>query len=171
MQVDYRAFFLRPDTPPQGIPRPQSSGRPTNSPMRAAAEEAGLVMNRPPITSYTRLALEATEYAKNTPFVDAFHEEAYRIYWTDGKDLGRLEVIREVAERVGMDWSELCAHLEARTYKEEIERQHQEAMQVGVTGIPAFVLGRYFFMGAQPYELFKEVAERAMGEITQQNKS
>ncbi|MBI4236220.1 MAG: DsbA family oxidoreductase, partial [Chloroflexi bacterium] len=61
--MDYRAFLLRPDIPAEGIPRPESYNRP-NSPIKRYADEVGLVFNRPPIIPYTRLALEATEYAK-----------------------------------------------------------------------------------------------------------
>ena len=53
-------------------------------------------------------------------------------------------------------------HIEDRTYKEEVERQYQDALNIGVTGIPAYVIGRFFFVGAQPYDVFKQVAERAI---------
>ena len=41
MEIDYRAFFLRPDLPPEGMPRPEKYNNP-NSPVQRAAEEAGI---------------------------------------------------------------------------------------------------------------------------------
>ena len=87
---------------------------------------------------------------------------AYRAYWGEGVDLGKPENFKPIADEVGLDWPTLEKHLEHRTYKEEVEKQYQEALNVGVTGIPAYVIGRFFFVGAQPYDVFKQVAERAL---------
>ena len=133
--------------------------------MQRYAKEAGLVMNRPPITSYTRLALEATEYAKRMGLGEKFHMAAYAAYWGEGVDLGKVENLRPIAEGVGLDWAELSGHLERRTFQQDVENQYQEALRIGVTGIPAYVVGRFFFMGAQPYDLFRQVAERALKRI------
>ena len=161
VKIEYRAFFLRPDIPPEGIPRPERYNRP-DSPVQKFAEEAGIVMNRPAIVPYTRFALEATEYAKRQGLGEEFHMKAYDAYWRDGVDLGKVENLKPIAESVGLPWSELASHLEHRTYQEAVEGQYQEALQVGVTGIPAYVIGRFFFTGAQPYEMFRQVAERAL---------
>jgi predicted DsbA family dithiol-disulfide isomerase len=126
------------------------------------AKEAGLVMNRPAITPSTRLALEATEYAKLHGLGEEFHMAAYEAYWRDGVDLGKVENLKPIGDTVGLDWTDMSQHLEERTHRESVEHQYQEALGVGVTGIPAYVLGKYFFTGAQPYEMFKEVAERAL---------
>ena len=147
--------------PPEGIARPERYNNP-NSPVQQAAEAAGIVMNRPERVPYTRLALEATEAAKQAGAGEAFHEAAYRAYWGDGVDLGVVENLKPIAEEVGLDWPTMHKHIEDRTYKEEVERQYQDALNIGVTGIPAYVIGRFFFVGAQPYDVFKQVAERAI---------
>ena len=66
--------------------------------------------------------------------------------------------------------SSIQDHLANRTFKEEVEKQYEEALKVGVTGIPAYVIGNYFFMGAQPYEVFKQVAEKAIKNIEENPK-
>ena len=119
-------------------------------------------MNRPAIVPYTRFALEATEYAKRQGLGEEFHMKAYDSYWREGVDLGKVENLKPIAESVGLNWRELAEHLEHRTYQDAVEGQYQEALQVGVTGIPAYVIGRFFFTGAQPYEMFRQVAERAL---------
>ena len=126
------------------------------------AKEAGLVMNRPALTPSTRLALEATEYAKVHGVGEEFHMAAYEAYWREGMDLGNVENLKSIGEGVGLDSNDLSQHLEDRTHRESVEHQYQEALGAGVTGIPAYVLGKLFFTGAQPYELFKQVAERAL---------
>ncbi len=161
MEIDYRAFFLRPDLPPEGMPRPEKYNNP-NSPVQRAAEEAGILMNRPAIVPYTRLALEATEAAKSLGQGEKFHELAYASYWEDGTDLGKIDNLKPIVEAAELDWDTVKQHIEQRTFKEDVEKQYEEALKVGVTGIPAYVIGNYFFMGAQPYEVFKQVAEKAL---------
>lgn len=126
------------------------------------------MMRRAGLTPYTRLALEASEYAKTTGLFEPFHKGLYHAFWAEGKDLGKIDVVREVGEAVGLDGSELTRHLESRSYKEIIEAQYAEALQIGVTGIPAFIIGRFFFMGAQPYELFQQVAQRAQAKMEEE---
>ena len=150
--------------PHEGVPRPEKYNRP-DSPVQRQAQEAGLIMNRPAITPYTRLALEATEIAKRAGLGEEFHEAAYRAYWGDGVDLGKVENLKPIAEGVGLDWADMSTHLDLRTYQKDVESQYEEALKVGVTGIPAYVIGRFFFMGAQPYDLFRQVAERALKQM------
>ena len=147
--------------PPEGVQRPARYNNP-DSPVQQQAKAAGIIMNRPEWTPNTRMALEATEAAKQAGVGEAFHEAAYRAYWGEGVDLGKPENFKPIADEVGLDWPTLEKHLEHRTYKEEVEKQYQEALNVGVTGIPAYVIGRFFFVGAQPYDVFKQVAERAL---------
>lgn len=117
-------------------------------------------MRRPPITSYTMYALEATEYAQQMGMFDPFHRALYRAYWEDGKDLGDLDVIRVVAQECGLSWEELREALESRRYQETVMGQYQEAMSLGIRGIPAFLIGNVLFTGARPYEIFKAVINK-----------
>ena len=156
--------MLRPDIPKEGIPRPPrpgESGDKLSEPLRTYAEESGLVMRRSPITPYTMYALEATEYAQQQGQFNAFHHAAYEAYWTDGKDLGDLELIREITLKCGLDWPELSGRLESGYYRDTVVRQYQEAVNLGVRGIPAFFIGNQLFTGAQPYEIFQLAMTKA----------
>ena len=164
MTVEGKAFILRPDIPKQGMPRqprPGEIGDQLSEPLRSFAEEAGLVMRRSSWTPNTMYAMEATEYAQQQGRFDAFHLAAYKAYWEDGKDLGDLDVIREVALSCGLDWPELSQRLESGYYREAILTQHQQAVSLGVNAIPAFLVGNQFFMGAQRYEIFQLALARA----------
>ena len=126
--VEGRAYLLRPDTPPEGIPRqpsPDGSDNLLAEPLRSQAESAGLVMRRAPKTSYTLYALEATEHAQRLGLFDPFHRAAYKAYWEHGKDLGDMEVIRDLALQCGMDWDELSGKLDSGYYRETVLTQYQ----------------------------------------------
>ena len=118
-------------------------------------------MRRPARTSYTMYALEATEYAQQTGQFDAFHLAAYKAYWEDLSDLGDLDVIREIALKCGLDWPELSQRLESGYYRETVMAQYQEALDLGIRGIPSFIVGNQLFTGAQPYEVFQMALAKA----------
>ena len=144
--------------------RPGESQHELAEPLKSYADEAGLVMRRPPLTPYSMYALEATEYAKEQELFDPFHRGLYRAFWEDSKDIGDLSVIRDVAEGTGLDWPSLEQRLESRYYEEKVMRQYREAMDLGINGIPGFVIGKYMFTGAQGYDVFKAVVERVLHE-------
>ena len=170
--VQGKAFLLRPDIPKEGTPRPPrpgESGDQLSEPLRTYADEAGLVMRRSPITPYTMYALEATEYAQQQGQFNAFHHAAYEAYWTDGKNLGDLELIREITLKCGLDWPELSERLESGYYRDAVLAQYQQAVNLGIRGIPAFLIGNQLFTGAQPYEIFQLAIVRATDSIQKGN--
>ncbi len=121
-------------------------------------------MRRPPLVSYTVYALEATEYAKEQGQFFPFHDALYKAYWADGRDLGDLAVIEDVADRCDLNTSDLRQRLASRHYQETVMRDFQEATNMGVRGIPAFLIGKYLFTGARPYQDFQAVVERVLAE-------
>ena len=165
MQVEAKAFLLRPDTPPEGIPR--NGGGELREPLASYAREAGLTMNRPPLTPYTRLALEATEHAKERGAFDPFHRAAYHAFWAEGVDLGDVQVLVELGKQVGLDPEGLEEALVERRYETQVLAQYKEAQGMGIQGIPSFLVGRYLFSGAQPYPLFQKVVRTALAELEQ----
>jgi predicted DsbA family dithiol-disulfide isomerase len=119
-------------------------------------------MRPPPKTPYTMYALEATEYAKNHGKFEPFHRLMYKAVWEDGKDIGDLAVIQEAAEESGLNWTELKDRLETRQYEKVVMEQYQQAMDMGIEGVPGFVIGNFMFTGAQPYDVFQDVVNRVL---------
>ena len=159
--------MLRPDTPKEGKVRelrPGESRDQLGEPLRTYASEAGLVMRRPPLVSYTMYALEATEYAKDHGKFLSFHNGLYEAYWGQGKDLGDIDVLLEVAGASGLDTDALGDRLESRHYEDAVMTQYREAAELGIRGIPAFLIGKYLFTGARPYQDFQEVMNRTLAD-------
>ena len=85
-------------------------------------------------------------------------------YFIDGKELGRHEVLLELTDSVGLDRAEAEKVLKSDQYADEVRKDVNEAMQIGVRGVPFFVLNdKYAISGAQPAEVFenalRQVAE------------
>ena len=149
--------------PLEGIVRTPREGAEPGSPLTGhigeMAVEAGLTMRRAPLTPSTRLSFEASEFAKDKDLFEPFHKACYRAFWEDGVNLGQISVLQQLGEQVGLDAQDMKERLDAGYYAAQAQAQYEEAISLGVNGIPSFIMGRYFFSGAQPYELFKQVAE------------
>jgi predicted DsbA family dithiol-disulfide isomerase len=167
--VEWKAFELRPGTPPEGTPRLLKPGETheLSANVKDLADQIGLKMIRPPFTANSRPALEAAEYAKEKGKFEKFHLAVFKAYWEDARNIGLMNVLRDIAEKCGLDGAELERAIDEGRYTAIIAQQNAEARELGVTGIPAYVVGKYFIEGAQPYSVF----EKAMGLLKKHKKS
>jgi predicted DsbA family dithiol-disulfide isomerase len=113
----------------------------------------------------TRLAHEATEYARLNGKLNEFHKVIFRKVYVDGQDPSQWDVLRSAAEEVGLDGNDMQQVVESGTYTEEVANQVQWAYQIGVTGVPTYVINdRYAIVGAQPYEVFKNALTQILSQ-------
>jgi len=73
-----------------------------------------------------------------------------------------MSVLQEIAEAIGVDWPGLKLALETNLYLDTVMEDFQDGMDNGFQGIPAFIIGDVKFTGAQPMEVFRQVADRAV---------
>ena len=121
-------------------------------------------MRPPSFTPFTMPSLEATEYAREVGKDEAFFGQTMKAYWEEGVDLSDMSVLESLAKSSDLDWDVLKPRLESGHYREQVVAQHREAVSLGIQGIPAFLIGNLLFTGAQPYEVFKKVIDRALNE-------
>lgn len=107
-----------------------------------------------------RLAKFAKEKGKESELSELLLQS----YFIDGKEIGRHEVLADLAVSIGLDRAEAEQVLSSDQYAEDVRADVNEAMQIGVKGVPFFVLNdKYAISGAQPAEVFenalRQVAE------------
>ena len=161
VDLEWKAYELRPGLPPEGIPRTPKAGEINGflPYLSERADELGLKLKRSPIVPCSRPALEAAEFAKEQGKFDQFHLGIFKAYWEEGRNIGLRSVLRGVAEGCGLDGDQLECCLDEGRYTETIDSQNEEARALGINGIPAFIIGDYFVEGAQPYEVFRKAVE------------
>jgi predicted DsbA family dithiol-disulfide isomerase len=166
VQIEWRAYELRPGTPPGGIPRIPKPGGVNGFPPNLVeyAEEVGLKLVRSPVIPYSLAALEVAEYAKGQRKFDQFHLAVFKAYWEEAKNIGLRDILLQIAQESGLDTGEVASCLDQGRYATLIKKQSEEAKQSGINGIPAFVIGSYLIEGAQPYSVFQGVFEDARRE-------
>jgi predicted DsbA family dithiol-disulfide isomerase len=144
---------------------PHYLSRIETAPYLPLAKEAGLVMKRGTRLINTRLALSAAEFAREHGRFDAMHLALFKAYWEQTGDIGTIAGLKVIATEVGLDADTMAAELAAGRYEEVLDANRREATQVGINGIPAHIFGlRYLVMGAHPYEILKQVADKVIAE-------
>ena len=164
VDLEWKAYELRPGLPPEGIPRTPKAGEMNGFPpnLNERADEMGLKLKRSPIVPCSRLALEAAEYAKEQGKFDQFHLAVFKAYWEEAKNIGLMSVIREIVQECGLDADEVERCLDEGRYTQSIKAQSEEAKQSGINGIPAYVVGGFLMEGVQPYKFFQRAVEAAL---------
>jgi predicted DsbA family dithiol-disulfide isomerase len=125
--------------------------------MLAMAAEVGLPVVDRDWISNSRKALEASEFAREQGLFAPFHRAIFHAYFAEGRDIGKLDELREIARSVQLDDEAMAAALEAGRYTQRVDEDVRLAWQIGFTGVPAFILGNRAIVGAQSYEVFEEV--------------
>jgi predicted DsbA family dithiol-disulfide isomerase len=113
----------------------------------------------------TRLAHEATEYARENGKGNQFHKALFRRVYAEGQDPSQWSVLRATAEEVDLNAEEMQQLVESNRYTGYVEEQVRWAQQIGVTGVPTYVINeRYAVVGAQPYDVFKNILAQIMNQ-------
>ncbi len=84
-----------------------------------------------------------------------------KAYFTDGKNLSDFDSLVELAKEVGLDEKEARKILDENEFSDQVKGEMDEARQVGVQGVPFFVINRkYGVSGAQQTAYFLQALKQ-----------
>jgi predicted DsbA family dithiol-disulfide isomerase len=96
---------------------------------------------------------------------DETKERLLKAYFTEGKHIGKPETLIQLATEIGLDADEARKMLASDDFKEEVRKDEKEAQQLGIRGVPFFVLNRkYGISGAQPSEVLLQALQQTWEE-------
>jgi len=105
------------------------------------------------------------QFAKNTGKGDAAEERLFKAYFTEGKNVDDLDVLSQLAGEIGLNITEVDEVLKSAAFSDEVQQDVYEAQQVGVRGVPFFVLGnKYAVSGAQESATFLQALKTTWDE-------
>ncbi|MCT9820027.1 DsbA family oxidoreductase [Microbacterium sp. W1N] len=177
VEVTYHSFELSPETPVdfdgdistflaehKGISREQAAQM--HERVTGIAAEAGLEYHFD-ILQHTNTvkAHELLHYAKEQGRQAEMSERLMSAYFTEGKHVGRIDDLVQLAAEVGLDADEARAALESQRYLDAVRADQAQATAYGIQGVPFFVVdGKYGVSGAQPAEAFTQIARQVWAE-------
>ena len=173
VSVRWRPFQLYPNVPVEGRDRAEFVRRrygPEADPGRVPrrideeARQEGLTFNYRAIEKLpnTLLAHRLLEFAEAQGVAHELAEALFAGYFCNGKDLGDLTTLTRLAAGVGLDSAKVEAALISDFAADEVAMQLQRATEVGVSGVPGYLLGGGFLLpGAQSVDTMQQIIARA----------
>jgi len=174
--VRWHPFQLNPQLPKTGVPRADYLEKKFGGPARAqqiyarvteAGKNAGInfdfnaITVQPNTVDAHRLVYRAIDQNRQ----DAMVEALFRAYFLEARDLTRVNVLSEIAEKAGFDRDSATEYLESGDDSELIADADQEARGMGVEGVPFFILNKkYALSGAQPPDVLLQAMEQAVAD-------
>jgi predicted DsbA family dithiol-disulfide isomerase len=129
--------------------------------IRQRGKEFSITFGDVTLLPNSRLALEASEYAREMGKYESFHENMFRFYFTEAYDIGSIGVITSVATESGLDAGGMMNAISEKRYRPRLTQARQEGEKINLTGVPTFIVNeKHKIVGAQPVEVFKEVFSR-----------
>jgi predicted DsbA family dithiol-disulfide isomerase len=158
-------FLLNPSLPPEGMDRAaylrakfggDEAARQVYRRIVESAQDDGIAfaferMKRTPNTILAqRLILLAEQQDRGEELIRVL----FRALFEQGRDIGHLETLLELAATAGLERAAAEAFLRSQEQAKEIVAAHQRAERLGVRGVPVFVVDReQAIAGAQPPEV------------------
>ena len=122
------------------------------------------------VVANTKNAHRLIHLAKEFGVQDAMKERLLKAYFTDGLNVDDTDTLIQLGKEVGVPEEKIKPMLESKQYEEAVDQDVYESRQIGVRGVPFFVLDRKFgISGAQPDEVFDQTLEKAWAEYAKNN--
>lgn len=125
--------------------------------LKKVAEEERLPFGERRMTYNSRLAQELGKWAESEGIGDPFHDAVFRAYFVEGRNIGDVEELVDVARSVGLSGEEAAHVLETRGFKAAVDSDWSRARAMGVTAVPTFLLDQRYVVGAQPYQVLEQL--------------
>lgn len=178
VEVEYHSFELSPDTPVEfegsetdflishrGVTAEQAEQMITR--VARIAADVGLNYDYAALQhTNTVRAHQLLHYAKDRGLQVEMKERLLSAYFVEGRHIGRIEDLGDLAAEIGLDRDDVIRSLQAEEYLGDVEADRRQAAAYGINGVPFFVVaGKYGISGAQPPDTFFQALEQVASEL------
>lgn len=182
VEVEYHSYELSPDTPVDfdGTPvdyMSQRKGMPVAEVeqmlerVTGIAESVGLHYDYDSVhQTNTVISHELLHYAKAHGRQLDMKERLLKAYFIDGRHVGRIEDLADLAAEIGLDRADVVRALTEHEFLADVKADVALANEYGIQGVPFFVIdGKYGVSGAQDPDTFTQVLNQVRTENFKEN--
>ena len=135
--------------------------------LRSRGKEYGLNFCDVRTLPNSRKALIVGEYSRKLGKNEKLTDSVFKAYFEDCLDIGKEEVIIEIAKKIGLTKHDVESALKDPLLQKIYANNCLEARKHNVTGVPTFIINdKYIIVGAQPEQTFVELFEKIEKENT-----
>ncbi len=168
VEIEWHSFQLDPDFPKgEAIPSSTYLAQRKNYPIEqinaiqqqltGSAKVYGIDFQFEKALSFNTIEVHRLwQWSKNLGKSSELKEALMKAYFSDGIDLSKEENILQVVENSGLDKLEAESILKSNQFSNEVDEDIYHASQIGVKGVPFFVINNQFAIsGAQEDSVFE----------------
>jgi predicted DsbA family dithiol-disulfide isomerase len=168
VEIEWHSFQLDPDFPKgESIPSSEYLAKRKNFPLEqinsiqeqltASATPYGIDFQFDKSLSFNTMDVHRLwQWSKTLGKSSELKEALMLAYFTDGIDLSKEENVLQVIENCGLDKLEAESIFKSNQFSNEVDEDIYHASQIGVRGVPFFVLNNQFAIsGAQDDSVFE----------------
>ena len=161
VEVEWMPYELRPD------PQPQLD--PINDPSKLILwekyinpmiDKLNIDMKLPNLSPhpYTGLAFEGFHYAKENGKAKEYNDRVFKALFEDGENIGEIQVLKKLAEEIGLNVEKFENALLTRKYKEVQSQMLNHAYnEANISAVPTFIVGDTIMSGFNSKEDFETI--------------
>lgn len=178
-QIQWHPFQLNPEMPAEGVSKraylEQKFGGKArvdavHDRLREAARAAGIELDpeKPQRMPNTLNAHRVIHWAGIEGVQQAVVDALMRAYWVEGRDIGDIKTLADIAGENGLDREATLRLLQSDAEADDIAARDQDARHKGVNAVPTFLIAQqYVVSGAQPTDTWEKVIAEISGQISQ----
>ena len=161
MSIKWVQFPLHPETPQTGLSLEELfAGRDLDiqaiqGHLIELMRLEGLPYGNRTHTYNSRLAQELSKWGERFSESSMLNQKIFEAYFVNGQNLADQDLLAKLAGKAGLSKKKATEVLENRVYQEAVDIDWMRSRQIGISGIPTFVIGQYGISGAQPYEMLE----------------
>jgi predicted DsbA family dithiol-disulfide isomerase len=125
--------------------------------LKQVASGLGLPFGDRKMTYNSRLAQEVGKWAESRDKGHEFHNSIFRAYFVDGQNIGKINILVEVAESINLNGKEAQKIIQDRTYREAVDLDWKRSYELRITAVPTFLFNHQVIVGAQKYEALEKL--------------
>ena len=123
---------------------------------KKAADETHLPLGDRTMTYNSRLAQELGKWAESKGKGDAFHDAVFRAYFADGKNIGKIQILVDLAVSVGLSGNEAQKVLQTRAFRTAVDFDWSRSLEIDPELVPTLMINGRMLVNPQKYELFEQ---------------
>ena len=169
--VNFRFIEIHPDTPVQGstvdsLDYSEQQWQGMMDGLVEMAQEEGIKLAPVHLLANSHRALLLAEAVKKEGRVIfyKFNQALYREYFIEGKNIGDVEVLKDIASACGVSEVVFERAWQDKEYETTLQMNMSMAVKAGVTATPTFFIGQQRLTGAVSESKLRQAADAAIAE-------
>ncbi|MCF6360848.1 MAG: DsbA family oxidoreductase [Cyclobacteriaceae bacterium] len=161
--IEWRPFELHPEVSIEGMSMDdyfRGAGADIVNNVLDYGKDVGIEINTRSLYN-SKNSLKVNEYAKLEGKLEVFHKAIFKAYLEDDKNIGKVDTLLDIAEAVGLDRTKTKTFIESEAAENLVMDSKKEALRLGITSVPSFIIGQNLIRGAYPYDTMKEMFTKA----------